>query len=219
LLGSEKSGHITAVGFELYCQLLKQSVASLKGEKVKPRVEVVVRLDFLALNPTEEGSAREGATRQAQTDTRAESFETTFGEDPDSPAPRNRRRATGATPRHPSRPTAAHIPFSYISDSRQRIEIYRKLAQATDKPSLQSLEKELRDRFGPPPAALGLLLQVAELKALAAERGISALEVQDDKLMLSRNNDYIMVGTKFPRLTRKEAGARLKEIKKLLMSL
>jgi transcription-repair coupling factor (superfamily II helicase) len=40
LLGAEQSGHITAVGFELYCQLLKQSVAALKGEKVKPRVEV-----------------------------------------------------------------------------------------------------------------------------------------------------------------------------------
>ena len=36
LLGSEQSGHITAVGFELYCQLLKQSVAVLKGEKVGP---------------------------------------------------------------------------------------------------------------------------------------------------------------------------------------
>src|ERR1022692_4675247 len=47
LLGSEQSGHITAVGFELYCQLLKQSVSSLKGEKVKPRVEVRIALDFL----------------------------------------------------------------------------------------------------------------------------------------------------------------------------
>ena len=54
LLGAEQSGHITAVGFELYCQLLKQSVAALKGEKVKPRVEVQVRFDFLALNPGEE---------------------------------------------------------------------------------------------------------------------------------------------------------------------
>ena len=47
LLGAEQSGHITAVGFELYCQLLKQSVSALKGEKVKPRVEVSVKLDFL----------------------------------------------------------------------------------------------------------------------------------------------------------------------------
>jgi len=48
LLGAEQSGHITAVGFELYCQLLKQSVSALKGEKVKPRVEVSVKLDFLS---------------------------------------------------------------------------------------------------------------------------------------------------------------------------
>src|SRR3974390_2478131 len=54
LLGSEQSGHITAVGFDLYCQLLKHSVSSLKGEKVKPRVDVEVRLDFLALRPGEE---------------------------------------------------------------------------------------------------------------------------------------------------------------------
>src|SRR5256886_1503574 len=53
LLGSEQSGHITAVGFELYCQLLKQSVASLKGEKVKPRIDVEIRLDFLPIGAGE----------------------------------------------------------------------------------------------------------------------------------------------------------------------
>ena len=37
--------------------------------------------------------------------------------------------------------------------------------------------------------------------------------------MLTRNNDFIMVGSKFPRLTKKEAPARLKEIKKLLLAL
>ena len=56
LLGSQQSGHITAVGFDLYCQLLKQSVGALKGEKVKPRVEVQIRLDFLALTPEQEAA-------------------------------------------------------------------------------------------------------------------------------------------------------------------
>jgi hypothetical protein len=37
--------------------------------------------------------------------------------------------------------------------------------------------------------------------------------------MLTRNNDYIMVGSKFPRLTKKTASARLTEIKKLLLVL
>ena len=33
LLGAEQSGHITAVGFELYCQLLKQSVGVVERRK------------------------------------------------------------------------------------------------------------------------------------------------------------------------------------------
>ena len=37
--------------------------------------------------------------------------------------------------------------------------------------------------------------------------------------MLTRNQDYIMLGGKFPRLMKKEAGARLKEIKRLLLAL
>ncbi len=60
LLGAEQSGHITAVGFELYCQLLRKSVQGLKGEKSPPRVEVQVRLDFLALNP--DGAAQAATT-------------------------------------------------------------------------------------------------------------------------------------------------------------
>src|SRR5256886_1775716 len=56
LLGAEQSGHIMAVGFELYCQLLKQSVAVLKGEQVKPRREAQVKLDFLAFRPDEHPS-------------------------------------------------------------------------------------------------------------------------------------------------------------------
>ena len=115
--------------------------------------------------------------------------------------------------------SAAYIPFRYIADTRHRIEIYRKLAQATDSAGLRSLEQELCDRFGPVPPPLALLLQVAEAKVLAAERGITVIEVQDDKLMLTRNYDYFMVGSKFPRLIRKQAGARLKEIKQMLTAL
>ncbi len=53
ILGTAQSGHIVAVGFDLYCQLLKQAVAQLKGEKIKPRLEVDVRLDFVATNEGE----------------------------------------------------------------------------------------------------------------------------------------------------------------------
>ena len=46
LLGSQQSGHIAAVGFGLYCQLLKRTIAMIKGEKVKDVIDVKLNLDF-----------------------------------------------------------------------------------------------------------------------------------------------------------------------------
>ncbi len=123
------------------------------------------------------------------------------------------------TPHSAIEKVSAFIPLAYISEARQRIDIYRKLAQATDKAGLEKLEAELRDRFGPLPPAVELLLLVGELKILASERGVTVIEVKEDRLMLTRNNDYLTVGGKFPRLTKKDAKGRLKEIKRLLLAL
>jgi transcription-repair coupling factor (superfamily II helicase) len=193
LLGAEQSGHITAVGFELYCQLLKQSVGSLKGEKVKPRVEVRVALDFLDMHAAGEGSR--------------------WGEAPDEPTAEDLSGSRGRSPHH------AGLPHNYAPESQHRIEIYRKLAQATEKSALEALQAEMRDRFGPIPPPVELLLTVAELKILASERNISVVEVKEDKIMLTRNKEFITLGGKFPRLTKKDAKARLKELKKLLLAL
>jgi transcription-repair coupling factor (superfamily II helicase) len=53
ILGTAQSGHIAAVGFDLYCQLLKQAVAQLKGQKAKLRLDVDLRFDFVATNEAE----------------------------------------------------------------------------------------------------------------------------------------------------------------------
>ena len=45
LLGVGQSGHIAAVGYDLYCQLVSEKVAELRGEK--PEEELVVDLDLL----------------------------------------------------------------------------------------------------------------------------------------------------------------------------
>jgi transcription-repair coupling factor (superfamily II helicase) len=177
LLGAEQSGHITAVGFDLYCQLLKQSVGALKGEKVKPRVAVRMALDFLeADNAVREARPVNGTTR-------------------------------------------ASLPDNYVTEPHHRIEIYRKLAQATEKPSLEALQAELRDRFGPLPPAVEVLLAVAELKILASGKNVTSIEVEDNKLRLVRGGDFITLGGKFPRLTKKGPEARLKEIKRLVLAI
>jgi transcription-repair coupling factor (superfamily II helicase) len=53
ILGTAQSGHIVAIGFNLYCQLLKQAVAQLKGRKFQPRLDVELRIDFVATNEAE----------------------------------------------------------------------------------------------------------------------------------------------------------------------
>jgi len=47
----------------------------------------------------------------------------------------------------------------------------------------------------------------------------AAIEETGDKLMLKRHGDFLTLGGKFPRLTKKDANARLKEIKKLLLAI
>jgi len=53
LLGTAQSGHITAVGFDLYCQLLKTAVARMKGEKTGRLVETKLQLDFIVWQESE----------------------------------------------------------------------------------------------------------------------------------------------------------------------
>ncbi len=53
ILGAEQSGHINAIGFNLYCQLLRTVTSQLKGEETTLRRECNVHLDFVdyALKP------------------------------------------------------------------------------------------------------------------------------------------------------------------------
>ncbi len=55
LLGTQQSGHIMAVGFDLYCQLLKQSIAAMQGRHTITRVDVPLRIDFLSNSESRRG--------------------------------------------------------------------------------------------------------------------------------------------------------------------
>ncbi|HEX9143894.1 MAG TPA: TRCF domain-containing protein, partial [Candidatus Binatia bacterium] len=51
LLGEQQSGQITAIGFELYTEMMEQAVRELKGETVAPEVEPEIRLGIPAYFP------------------------------------------------------------------------------------------------------------------------------------------------------------------------
>src|SRR5207245_1059151 len=48
ILGTQQSGHIAAVGYELYCQLLENAVRQLKSQPLKTPLEINLELPWRA---------------------------------------------------------------------------------------------------------------------------------------------------------------------------
>ena len=113
----------------------------------------------------------------------------------------------------------AFIPADYISQPQNRIQAYRKLAEANSKEALQKLERDWRDQFGPHPAAVRNLITLHEIKLMAARVKVVAIEVKDTKVMLTRGGDYLLIGDRFPRLTSGEGENNLARLLILLSRL
>ncbi|HUE60174.1 MAG TPA: transcription-repair coupling factor, partial [Acidimicrobiales bacterium] len=53
LLGGDQSGHIAAVGYDLYVQMVQEAVAELKGEELRPPAEIKLDLPMTANLPAD----------------------------------------------------------------------------------------------------------------------------------------------------------------------
>lgn len=77
---------------------------------------------------------------------------------------------------------SAHIPEGYIPTAAQRMEMYKKISLILTPEDEMDVRDELTDRFGEPPRQVERLLDVALMKALAAEAGIPKIEARDNTL-------------------------------------
>jgi transcription-repair coupling factor (superfamily II helicase) len=173
--------------------LLKQAVAQLKGQKARFRLDVDLKLDFVATNEGEYIAPQE-MHDHAQT--------ANLLGDPSLPQ------------RIP-----AFIPISYVSDPGLRIRAYRDVAEIATHEQLDRLRRDWRDRFGPFPPAVDNLFSLTKIKLAAARSGISRVEVRERKLMLTRLGDFILVAGKFPRLVATKIDQHLGEILELTKKL
>ncbi|HYD70039.1 transcription-repair coupling factor [Azospirillum sp.] len=119
LLGEAQSGHLEAVGAELFQELLNRAVAA----------------------------AREGREME------------------DVWAPR-----LGLD-------VAVRIPEAYVPEPGARLALYRRLATLDDADAVEGFAGDLEERFGPLPAEVAVLLEVAGLKALCRRAGVEQLDV------------------------------------------
>ena len=178
LLGTQQSGHIAAIGFELYCQLLRQSIERLRGVKPTLRTDAQVKADFLCIS-------------EASMATRADAASM----------------------------LGAYIPAAYVQATKTRMECYTQLAQATAAAGVDELARQWLDRFGTLPAEVEHLLLLQKIKIQASQRHISMVEISGQKLMLTRNNDYMLINRRFPRLQKKAAADKLAEALQMLNAL
>ena len=123
LLGSEQSGYMMSVGYDMYLQLLEDAVLEERGEKRKTQVECAADLTV-----------------------------------------------------------NANIPDRYVPSPEQRMDLYRRIAAIRTQEDASDLVDELMDRYGDPPQSVYTLLDVALLRADAAEAGISDISQRGDKL-------------------------------------
>ncbi len=96
-----------------------------------------------------------------------------------------------------------YIPESYIPDSQQRVEIYRKLSEAKSVEEVEDVESEITDRFGAPDRKVQDLLNFTCAKILAARLGISRLSLKRDVLTLQLSEDKKMGKKQIENLSRK----------------
>ncbi len=190
LLGTKQSGQISQIGFDLYCQLLRQSVERLKGRKDAPRGEATFKADFIIT--TETAWLKNGVPGSVPSS------------HPQSPISNLQS-------------LPAFLPASWLEETKLRITAYRELSEAGTEKAVDALEQSWRDRFGRLPEGAVNLLQIARIKALAAAEKIAAVEINGQRLMLHRGGDYILLeGRRFPRLKAASSVGKLNEAIEML---
>ena len=154
LLGESQSGHIAAVGYDLYCQMVTEAVAEMKGETPEAPAEITIDI-----------------------------------------------------------PVDAHVPDSYMPGEHLRLEAYRRLAAVRTAEELADLEKEWRDRYGPPPAPVEALLTVGALRVECVRCGLTEVVTDSRAVRLSpvrlRASQSMSLRHLAPHATWKETAAQL----------
>ena len=130
LLGAQQSGHIEAIGFDMYVKLLEQTVRELQGEEVRDerRARVNLGVDL-------------------------------------------------------------RIDEDYVTQTDQRLAVYRKIATAADEPALAAALDEVADRYGPLHPSLVRLAEYGRVRVRASGIGVESLDREASRLVVRFGED------------------------------
>ena len=173
LLGAEQSGHIAAVGFDLYSRLLEQAVRQLKAH-------------FDAAQRDGKPFERQAPTTEA-TETAAPPRGAT------KPTVRVDERVLVSPLVTLDLPMTAYLPSSYIPDDSLRLSIYQRMVEAQTVEAVRDLRNEIQDRFGQLPAEAGHLLVWLQIKALALVAGVASVVTMPEEFIIRLNQPITLI--------------------------
>jgi transcription-repair coupling factor (superfamily II helicase) len=81
-------------------------------------------------------------------------------------------------------PVDAHLPDTYVPETAQKLELYRRLGRVRTAGELASFRQELLDRFGPLPQPVLRLLEVVEMRMAAESAGIASISREEGELVV-----------------------------------
>ncbi|MCL6477990.1 MAG: transcription-repair coupling factor [Peptococcaceae bacterium] len=97
-------------------------------------------------------------------------------------------------------PVEAYIPQSYVPDTNQKVDIYRRMAAALEEPALEDLAEELEDRFGAMPLPVHRLIRLARIKTLASRIRIKNIAEQSGFFRLQFSPGHPLTGEKLVKI-------------------
>ena len=130
LLGAQQSGHIEAIGFDMYVKLLEQTARELQGEEVRDERKARVNL----------------------------------GVD-------------------------LRLDEGYVTETDQRLAVYRKIATAADEPALAAALDEVADRYGPLHPSLVRLAEYGRVRVRASGIGVESIDREASRLVIRFSED------------------------------
>jgi len=77
----------------------------------------------------------------------------------------------------------AYLPDEYVPDNREKMTLYKSIADTKDLEQLNALTEEINDRFGMLPETGRQLLELRQIRLLAGEADIDTATVRKDMVM------------------------------------
>jgi len=84
-----------------------------------------------------------------------------------------------------------YLPDSYVSDSSQKLHLYRRLAKVAGRTEIEAIKLELADRYGALPAEVERLLDAATLRVLGRAIGVERILIRARSARISFREDVV----------------------------